>query len=118
MHHPTSSKDYIITFIALLILTVITVAISYVNLGILNIPVAIGVASIKMAFVGFIFMGLRYEKGINSILFIGAFACIIVFFLFTYSDIGFRGTIHEEELKIIDVKSPVKKKIKTYKDKH
>lgn len=118
MHHPESSKDYKLTFIALIILTVITVAVSYVDLGIMNVPVAIGVASIKMLFVAIIFMGLRYEKGINSILFIGSFACIIIFLLFTFSDIGFRGTIYEEEKIQFDVKSPVKKKLNGDKESH
>lgn len=110
MHHPVTSKEYILTFISLIILTMITVAVSYVDLGVLNIPVAIFVASIKMLLVAFIFMGLRFEKGINTILFVGSFACIIVFFLFTFSDIGFRGTIYKEEVKSFDIKSPVKLK--------
>lgn len=108
--HPSSSKPYLLTFIALIILTIITVAMSYVDLGAFNMTGIIIVASTKMLFVSLVFMGLRYEKGINMILFIGSFAAIIIFFLLTFSDIGYRGTISTEESQIIDIKSPVKLK--------
>ena len=41
--HPSSSKSYVLTFVALLFLTVITVAASYFDFGILNVPIAIGI---------------------------------------------------------------------------
>ena len=51
-HFIIPKKYYQMTFVALLILTVFTVLISRVDLGILNTPVAILVASIKATFVG------------------------------------------------------------------
>ena len=102
-------KYYIGTFIALLILTVFTVAISRVDLGFLNTPVAIGVASIKASFVLLFFMGLKWEKGISTVLIIGSMAAIFLFFLLTFSDLGFRGTIFESDKGIHNIDSPVNK---------
>ncbi len=110
--HPSSSKSYVLTFVALLFLTAITVAASYFDFGILNVPIAIGIATVKMSAVCLIFMGLRFERGFNSFIFVGSFACIIVFLLFTFSDIAFRGTITEKDAIVFDIKSPVKKKTK------
>ena len=101
-------KYYIGTFISLLILTVFTVAISRVDLGLLNDPVAIGVAIIKATLVLLFFMGLKWDKGISTVLILGSVSAILIFFLLTYSDIGFRGTIYETDKGIHNINSPVK----------
>tara|TARA_A100001011_G_scaffold154462_1_gene162958 strand:- start:871 stop:1245 length:375 start_codon:yes stop_codon:yes gene_type:complete len=101
-------KYYIGTFISLLILTVITVAISRVDLGILNDPVAIGLAIIKATLVLLFFMGLKWDKGISTVLILGSVSAILIFFLLTYSDLGFRGTIYETDKGIHNINSPVK----------
>lgn len=94
-HFIIPKKYYQFTFIALIILTIITVAISRVDLGILNTPVAILVASIKATFVGAFFMGLRWEKS-NLIFVFGAICTMILFFLFTFVDVMYRGTLTSE----------------------
>ncbi|MGA0242649.1 MAG: cytochrome C oxidase subunit IV family protein [Candidatus Marinamargulisbacteria bacterium] len=91
-HFIIPKKYYQMTFIILLILTVITVAISRVDLGILNTAVAVLVASIKATFVGAFFMGLRWEKA-NLIFVFGGIAAIVLFFLFIFVDLGYRGAI-------------------------
>ena len=100
-------KYYIRTFIALLILTVITVAVSRVDLGILNTPLAIFVASIKATLVGMYFMGLRWER-FNLVMVFGGISCIILFCLFTFIDLKTRGEIYKEAEKAYKYKSPVK----------
>ena len=106
-HFIIPKKYYQMTFIVLLILTVFTVLISRVDLGILNTPVAILVASIKAGFVGTYFMGLKWEKS-NLIFVFGGIAAIILFFLFTFIDLAYRGLIVEEVARPYDYKSPVK----------
>ncbi len=106
-HFIIPKKYYQMTFIVLLILTVFTVLISRVDLGILNTPVAILVASVKATFVGAFFMGLKWERS-NLIFVFGGIAAIILFFLFTFIDLGFRGAITEEVSRPYDYKSPVK----------
>jgi cytochrome c oxidase subunit 4 len=49
-------------FIALIVLTVITVAISRVDFGAMNIVIAMLVASVKAMLVALFFMHLKYEK--------------------------------------------------------
>ena len=61
-HFIIPKKYYQFTFVALLILTVFTVLISRVDLGILNTPMALFVAIVKASLVGAFFMGLRWEK--------------------------------------------------------
>ena len=61
-HFIIPKKYYQFTFVALLILTVFTVLISRVDLGILNTPMALFVAIVKAGLVGAFFMGLRWEK--------------------------------------------------------
>lgn len=107
-HFVVPTKYYVGTFIALLILTIITVAVSRVDLGFLNIPVALGVALIKMSFVVFIFMGLKWDKPVNAIFFFSSFFCIALFLYFTFADIALRGDVFPEEAGIHNINSPVK----------
>ena len=94
-HFIIPKKYYQFTFVALIILTIFTVVISRVDLGILNTPMAIFVASVKATFVGAFFMGLRWEKS-NLIFVFGAISTMILFFLFTFVDIGYRGSLRQE----------------------
>ena len=76
-------------------------------MGLLNTPVAILVASIKAGFVGTYFMGLKWEKS-NLIFVFGGIAAIILFFLFTFVDLAYRGMISDNVSRPYDYKSPVK----------
>ena len=52
--------------LALLILTGITVAVSYVNLGFYNVPIALFIASTKSSLVLLFFMHLKYDGFVKS----------------------------------------------------
>lgn len=54
-------KNYIIVWAALLVMTAVTVGVSYLDLGLMNATVAFGIASIKAALVALYFMHLRHE---------------------------------------------------------
>lgn len=69
-------RTYIIVWIALLILTGTTWAVSYVNLGLGNVAVALLIASVKAALVALYFMHLRFENKL-----VWAFALTPLFFL-------------------------------------
>ncbi len=64
-HHITTNKTYIIVWIILMILTAVTVYVSYINFGILNIVIALVVASIKASVVALYFMHLKFEDSIT-----------------------------------------------------
>jgi cytochrome c oxidase subunit 4 len=54
-------KVYILVWLALMALTVVTAAVSFVNLGQWSAPVAMFIASVKASLVALFFMHLRYE---------------------------------------------------------
>jgi len=56
------TRLFAVVWIALLILTGTTVAVSYVDLGFLNVVVALLIASAKASLVALFFMHLKYEK--------------------------------------------------------
>ena len=60
-HHVTGYKNYIIVWIILMILTAITVYVSYLDFGTFNIVIAMVVASIKAGAVALFFMHLKSE---------------------------------------------------------
>ncbi|MBL8600305.1 MAG: cytochrome C oxidase subunit IV family protein [Myxococcales bacterium] len=80
-------------FGALIFLTVVTVAVSYVDLGAANNAVAVGVATLKASLVAAFFMHLRYEKPFNTLVFLGAFVFLGLFMFFTLNDVNTRGRV-------------------------
>ena len=69
-------RTYIIVWILLLILTGLTLGVSYLHLGIMNVAVALLIASLKAAMVALYFMHLRFENRL-----VWAFATVPLFFL-------------------------------------
>ncbi len=69
-------RTYIAVFAALLLLTVVTVLVSYVNLGLLNVVVALLIASAKASLVALFFMHLKGENRL-----VWGFALVPIFFL-------------------------------------
>jgi len=57
----TSRRTYLAVFAALLLLTVVTVLVSYVDLGLWNTVVALVIASVKASLVALFFMHLKGE---------------------------------------------------------
>jgi cytochrome c oxidase subunit 4 len=59
--HIVGNSVYIMVWVALMILTAITVWVARHNFGVFNIVVALGIASIKASLVALYFMHLKYE---------------------------------------------------------
>ena len=78
----------------LFVLTIITVAVSRIDLGALNMIVAVAVASIKAGLVAFIFMGLAYDRKENAAIFLTSFVFLGIFIVLTSSDLLFRGNVY------------------------
>ncbi len=88
--HGSGTKTYLAVWAALIVLTGVTVAVSYFDLGLLNVAVALGIASLKASLVALYFMHLRGEKRL-----VWAFALVPLLFLAliifgTLSDTQFR----------------------------
>jgi cytochrome c oxidase subunit IV len=75
-------------FALLIFFTVLTVAVTYVDLGPANIWIALGVAVVKGALVGLYFMHLRYDSPFNSLILVGAFLFLAIFIGFALMDTG------------------------------
>ncbi|MCK5517475.1 MAG: cytochrome C oxidase subunit IV family protein [Desulfobulbaceae bacterium] len=74
----------------LLALTGVTVAVSYIDLGFFNVPVALGIACTKVTFVLLFFMHLKYEGPIINLSFIGTVSFLLIMIGFTFWDVAFR----------------------------
>ena len=90
IHEPVPYRTFILIWIALLVLTAITVAISRIDLGALNIWVALGVASIKSSLVIFVFMHLRQESKLFKIGLLVMLSILAIFIGLTFFDVLYR----------------------------
>lgn len=89
-NHVLSYRNLLGILGILFILTVITILVSKIDLGWLNIWVALMVASVKSSFVLLYFMHLKYENRIFLITFIGTVFLVAVLIAFMFLDISFR----------------------------
>jgi cytochrome c oxidase subunit IV len=76
------------TALALLVLTVLTVAVRYVDLGEANIFVALGIAVVKATLVALFFMHLWWDRPFNSFTFVASIAFVGLFMWFAILDSG------------------------------
>ncbi len=88
-HHIIPFKVYMAVYLALLVLTVVTVWVSRIDLGlnIINVLVAMLIASVKAMIVILYFMHQKYETTLNRITFFSAFFFLIVFFTLSAMDV-------------------------------
>lgn len=94
--HISSMSTYLTIFGALLVLTVVTFAVSYAELpGSWSIIAAIGVASVKAFLVAGWFMHLKYDSRFNVLVFASGFWFMLVFFGFTLTDLSTRGNLFD-----------------------
>ncbi len=94
--HIVPLKVLVGVFVTLLVLTYLTVAATLIDLGSLNIWIAMGIATIKGALVVLFFMHLRYDSPFNSILFLTAIAFLFLFLGITIMDsIAYHPGINE-----------------------
>ena len=89
-HEPVPYRTFILIWVALLILTGVTIAVSRVHLGALNIWVALGVASIKSSLVIFVFMHLRQESRLFKVGLLVMLSILAIFIGLTFFDVLYR----------------------------
>ena len=92
-HHIIPKSLLFKVFGALVVLTILTVAVAQVDLGPLNIPVALAVAGAKASLVVTFFMALKYDKKVNTLVFSIGVLFVVVFLTFTLFDTAFRGAL-------------------------
>ena len=99
-----SPLPYLLTLIALLILTGVTVGASYVNFGssTVNVIVAMLIATMKASLVALIFMHLRNDKPLNSIIFVSSLIFLGIFLGFCMIDVDSRERVYPTGLRQTD----------------
>ncbi len=109
-HHIAPLWLYLAIGGALLVLTAVTITVSYIDLGGWNIVVALVIASIKGSLVAMFFMHLYYDKKIYTIVIVMGLLFLSIFISLTMFDTGRRGDIYE-------IKSePIKPEADFYKE--
>ena len=95
------ARAHLVTLVALLILTSITVGASYVQFGssAANVVIALTIATIKAIIVALFFMHLLYDKPVNAVAAVAGFLFLGILLLFTLLDIGTRDGLQPQNLK-------------------
>ncbi len=85
--HPVSVKFMVAILLVLLVLTGVTYAVSYVDLGQTgNLFLAMAVATVKGLLVALFFMHLRWDKPFNGLIIVTSFVALGLFIFFTKLD--------------------------------
>lgn len=92
-HHISSIKSLSIVFGGLVFLTVATVLTAQLDLGVLNVPLALTIATTKAALVVVIFMALKWDNKVNTAIFGVGILFVMVFIAFTLFDTLNRGDL-------------------------
>lgn len=91
-HSPIPKASALVgVFGALVVLTVVTTAISHVNLGEFNIVAALLIAFVKASLVAWIFMGVRYTSSLTKLFVVAGLVWLSILVLITFSDYTSRG---------------------------
>jgi cytochrome c oxidase subunit 4 len=70
----------------LLVLTWVTVAVTWIDLGPLNLIIALLIATVKASFVLLYFMHLRWDRPFNAVVFISSLAFVMLFIVLALLD--------------------------------
>jgi cytochrome c oxidase subunit 4 len=90
-HHVVPVKVYLGVFVALMLLMTATVAVAFLDLGILNNVVALVIAIAKTSLIMLFFMHLRYNSRLIKIFAVIGFLFVLILVAFTLSDYITRG---------------------------
>ena len=86
-HHGPSRRTYLAIFTALVVLTIVTVRVAFIDLGVMNTVVMLGVAVTKATLVVLYFMHVRYGPRLNLALAVSGVAFLALLIAFTLSDV-------------------------------
>ena len=84
--HPMPIPVLLGVFVALTVLTIITVGQASFDFGSFDVAIVMIIATIKAALVMAFFMHLAFDKPFNVIVFLGSFVFVGLFVIFTLSD--------------------------------
>jgi cytochrome c oxidase subunit 4 len=91
--HVDSIKTYTVVWLSLLVLTVATTAVAYVDLGAFSVVVALAIAVVKMLLVALFFMHIRHSTRLTKLVVTGGLLWFGILIAFTLADISTRNLI-------------------------
>jgi cytochrome c oxidase subunit 4 len=91
--HVSSPKLYVGIFLALMVLTVATVAVAYQDLGVLNDVVALAIAMTKALLVVLFFMHVKYSTRLTALTAIAGLVWLAILISLTLNDYLTRGDL-------------------------
>ncbi len=90
-HHIASVRDYVLVWLALVVLTFTTTYVGFIDMGEFNIVVALLIAVIKMSLVIWIFMGVRFTSSLTKLFVVAGFFWFLILIVMTGQDYFSRG---------------------------
>jgi cytochrome c oxidase subunit 4 len=90
-HHVVPIRIYYVIFGLLLLCTYLTVQVAYLDLGVFNTVVALGIAIFKATAVVLYFMHVKYSPRLTWLVVIGGVFWLGILLVFTISDYLTRG---------------------------
>jgi len=92
MHeHVDSIKTYTLVFVTLLALTLATTVVATIDLGPLNVVMALAIAVVKMMLVALFFMHLRHSTILTKVVVGGGMLWLGILLVLSFADFGTRG---------------------------
>lgn len=85
-HQVASKKTYYLIFGALLTLTFTTVAVTYVDLGRVNLIIAMAIAFTKASLVVFFFMEVKQSSALTKLFVVAGLFWLAILMVLTFSD--------------------------------
>src|ERR1700730_14802296 len=89
--HVDSVKTYALVFAGLIVLTVVTTAVAFVDLGAFSVVVALAIAVCKMLLVALFFMHVRHSSRLTKLVVLAGVLWLAIMIGFTLSDVATRG---------------------------
>jgi cytochrome c oxidase subunit 4 len=91
--HVDSVKTYALVFAGLIVLTVATTAVAFVDLGPFSVVVALAIAACKMLLVALFFMHVRHSTQLTRLVVLGGLLWLGILLLLTMGDMVSRGWV-------------------------
>jgi cytochrome c oxidase subunit 4 len=91
--HVDSIRTYAAVWLVLLILTGVTTAVAYVDLGHFNVVAALAIAAGKMLLVALFFMHVRHSGHLTRLVVAGGLLWLAILITLTMADIVTRGWV-------------------------
>lgn len=103
--HPAPLRMLALTAVVLFFLTWLTVFVVNIDLGDANIYIAMGIAVVKATFVALYFMHLRWDRQVNSIVFVGSLAAVALFIALAMTDSAEYRPLQEQYRERINIQN-------------